>query len=574
MDIIEVRSYHFIIYLHSQVSLKLKGKYMELKESNNFIEDIINNDLKDGKYKNIITRFPPEPNGYLHIGHAKSIWINFGIKEKYAGNCNLRFDDTNPEKENIKYINSIKEDISWLGYKWDNECYASQYFNKLYLYAEKLIKKRKAYVCDLTANEIRNYRGTLNTPGKESPYRNRTIEENLDLFRKMRKGVFPDGFCCLRAKIDMGSPNINMRDPLIYRIIRGKHHTTGNQWYIYPLYDFAHPLSDSIEGITHSICTLEFEDHRPLYNWFLQELDILKPRPVQIEFARLNFTKTVMSKRLLSQLVEKKIVTGWDDPRMPTISGARRRGYPANSIRKLCALTGIAKANSVIEIEYLETCVRDELNKMAQRIMAVLNPLKIIIVNYDKEKENLIVENNLMHDNGRQRTINFSRELYIEREDFMENPPPKYHRLTIGRYVRLKYGYIIKCINAIKDTTGKIIELHCEYYPESKSGQDKSGIKCKCAIHWVDCKTAVEAEVKIYDHLLSESYKNKVNFLKLINPNSLIIIKGIKLEPIVLKLNRDVKYQFLRQGYFWQDYTSSNDNLIFNRIISLKKRIV
>ncbi|MFA6075331.1 MAG: glutamine--tRNA ligase/YqeY domain fusion protein [Negativicutes bacterium] len=539
--------------------------------SRNFIEEIIDRDLASGKRREIVTRFPPEPNGYLHIGHSKAITINFGLAEQYHGRCNLRFDDTNPTKEDMEYVDSIKEDIKWLGFEWANVFYASSYFGKLYDCAEELIKRGAAYVCDLTADEIKQSRGTLVEPGKDSPYRQRSVEENLGLFRRMRAGEFADGARCLRAKIDMASPNMNMRDPLVYRILRASHHQTGDEWCIYPLYDYAHPLSDAFEGITHSLCSLEFEAHRPLYDWFLAALDY-PVRPQQIEFARLNITRTIMSKRFLKRLVDEQHVLGWDDPRMPTICGIRRRGYPAAAVRDFCARIGVAKANSTVDMAYLEACVRENLNKTAWRAMAVLRPLKVVLTNYEEGVVELLAADNNTEDVAAgQRQIAFGRELYIEQEDFAENPPPKYHRLTPGGVVRLKHAYIIKCNEVIKNANGEISELRCEYYPESKSGQDKSGIKCKGVIHWVDANTAIDAKIRLFDYLLTERQDNeKVDFVELLNPNSMEVLEHCKVEASLAKVEQDSRYQFLRQGYFWADYDSRPGALVFNRIVNLK----
>jgi len=545
-----------------------------------FIQNIIDEDMKTNKYEGRVhTRFPPEPNGYLHIGHAKSICLNFGIAAANNGLCNLRFDDTNPSKEETEYVESIQTDVKWLGFSWDDRLfYASDYFEKMYQYALQLIKKGKAYVCDLTFQEMREYRGTLTEPGKESPYRNRSTEENLELFEKMRAGEFPDGSRVLRAKIDMASPNINMRDPVIYRIIRAAHHRTGENWCIYPMYDYAHPISDSIEGITHSICTLEFEDHRPLYNWLLDALEIYHPQ--QIEFARLNLNNTVMSKRLLRKLVEEGHVTGWDDPRMPTISGLRRRGYTAEAIRDFCERIGVAKSNSIVDIGLLEHCIREDLNVNAPRVMAVLRPVKIIIDNYpENEVEWLEAENNPQQPEMGSRKLPFSRELYIENDDFMENPPRKYFRLAPGQEVRLKHAYIIKCESILKDQkTGEIIELHCTYDPETKSGDDNSGRKVKGTIHWLSAQHAIPAEVRLYDYLLlddknddEEDSENAVNFISKLNPNSLIKLNSAMVEPDLAKAARGSRYQFLRQGYFCLDeIDSTENNLVFNRVVALR----
>lgn len=546
-----------------------------------FIQNIIDEDMKTNKYEGRVhTRFPPEPNGYLHIGHAKSICLNFGIAAANNGLCNLRFDDTNPSKEETEYVESIERDVKWLGFTWDDRLfYASDYFEKMYEYALQLIRKSKAYVCDLTPQEMREYRGTLTEPGKESPYRNRSVEENLELFDKMKAGEFPDGSRVLRAKIDMASPNINMRDPVIYRIIRASHHRTGEEWCIYPMYDYAHPISDSIEGITHSICTLEFEDHRPLYNWLLDALEIYHPQ--QIEFARLNLNNTVMSKRLLRKLVEEGHVTGWDDPRMPTISGLRRRGYTAEAIRDFCERIGVAKSNSIVDIGLLEHCIREDLNENAPRVMAVLRPLRVIIDNYpENQVEWLEAENNTQHLEMGSRKLPFSRELYIENDDFMENPPRKYFRLAPGQEVRLKHAYIIKCESIVKDEkTGEVIELHCTYDPETKSGDDNSGKKVKGTIHWLSAQHAIPAEVRLYDYLLLDDKKEEDeeetetadSFISKLNPDSLVRLASAVVEPSLATAERGSRYQFLRQGYFCLDeIDSTDDKLVFNRIVALR----
>ena len=538
----------------------------------NFIREIIDNDLKTNKYGGRVhTRFPPEPNGYLHIGHAKSICLNFGIAKDYNGLCNLRFDDTNPTKEESEYVESIKEDIRWLGFSWENrEYYASDYFEKLYEYAVQLIKKGKAYVCDLTADEIREYRGTLTQPGKESPYRNRTVEENLDLFQRMRNGEFPDGSRTLRAKIDMSSPNLNMRDPVMYRILHATHHRTGDKWCIYPMYDWAHGQSDSIEGITHSICTLEFEDHRPLYDWFIEQLEIHHPQ--QIEFARLNLSYTVMSKRRLLQLVEEGYVNGWDDPRMPTISGLRRRGYTPESIRYFAERIGVAKRENMIDVALLEDSLREDLNKRAKRVMAVLKPLKVIIDNYPDDKvEELEAINNPEDPAMGKRKIPFSKTLFIEQDDFREHPPKKYFRLFPGNEVRLRYAYIIKCNNVIKDDkTGAIKEIHCTYDPETRSGSSSSQRKVKGTIHWVSAQHAIDAEVRLYDRLFTIEDPSGDDWKNFINPNSLEVLQNCKLEPSLKSVNPLEKFQFERLGYFCVDYDSKKDHLIFNRTVPLR----
>lgn len=545
----------------------------------NFVQNIITQDLEDGKNGGKVhTRFPPEPNGYLHIGHAKSICLNFGLALANKGLCNLRFDDTNPSKEDVEYVDSIMNDVKWLGFTWDDRLfYASDYFEQLYQYAVGLIKAGKAYVCDLTADQIREYRGTLTEPGKESPYRNRSVEENLDLFARMRAGEFEDGSRVLRAKIDMASPNLNMRDPVLYRILRATHHRTGDKWCIYPMYDYAHPLSDALENITHSVCTLEFADHRPLYDWCIENVDYsgeAESRPRQIEFARLNLTYTVMSKRKLRELVESGYVDGWDDPRMPTISGLRRRGYTASSIRDFCERIGVAKRNSTVDIALLEHCIREELNANAIRVMTVLKPLKITLENYPEgQVEWLETDNNPENENMGTRKIPFSRELYIEQEDFMENPPKKYFRLTPGGEIRLKSAYIIKCERVIKDeATGEVTQLICSYDPDSKSGGPTSGRKIKGTSHWVSASHAVDVEVRLYENLFtSENPDEEENYKSVLNPNSIEILTGCKAEPALKELPADNKYQFLRQGYFCQDsMLSGPDKMVFNRIVSLR----
>jgi len=544
----------------------------------NFIEDIIEEDLKQGKNDGRVhTRFPPEPNGYLHIGHAKSICLNFGIAAKYGGLCNLRFDDTNPTKEDVEYVESIKEDVRWLGFDWDDRLfYASDYFEQLYEYAVELIKAGKAYVCDLSPDEIREYRGTLTEPGKDSPYRNRSVEENLDLFRRMRAGEFPDGSRVLRAKIDMASPNLNMRDPVLYRILRATHHRTGDKWCIYPTYDFAHPLSDALEGITHSICTLEFEDHRPLYDWLIDNVSV-PSRPRQIEFARLNLSYTVMSKRKLLELVKRGIVSGWDDPRMPTISGLRRRGYTPESIRTFCERIGVAKANSVVDIALLEHCVREDLNRRAQRVMAVLRPLRVVIDNYPKDKvEWLEAVNNPEDPSMGTRKVPFSRVLYIERDDFKEDPPPKFYRLAPGREVRLRYAYFIKCTGVVKDEkTGEVTELHCTYDPDTLGGSAPDGRRVKATLHWVSAAHALDAEVRLYDRLFTkEDPGAEEDFLACVNPDSLEVLTGCMVEPSLAGAAPGDRFQFERLGYFCVDPDSSRGvgerRLVFNRTVGLK----
>jgi glutaminyl-tRNA synthetase len=543
----------------------------------NFIRNIIAEDLKANKNDGRVhTRFPPEPNGYLHIGHAKSICLNFGLAAENNGLCNLRFDDTNPSKEDIEYIESIKEDVQWLGFDWDDRLYyASDYFDKLYDYAVQLIKAGKAYVCDLSAEEIREYRGTFNKPGKESPYRNRTVEENLDLFERMRAGEFEDGSRVLRAKIDMASPNLNMRDPIMYRILHAKHHRTGNNWCIYPTYDFTHGQSDSIEGITHSICTLEFEDHRPLYNWFIDELNIFHPQ--QIEFARLNLSHTIMSKRKLLELVEQELVTGWDDPRMPTISGLRRRGYTPESIRNFCERIGVAKRDSMIDMALLEHCIREDLNKNAPRVMSVLRPLRVVIDNYPEEQvEKLEAINNPEDHSMGTRKVPFSRVLYIEQEDFLEDPPKKFFRLAPGREVRLRYAYFIKCVDVVKDEqTGEVVELHCTYDPETKGGDSPDGRKVKATLHWVSAAHSLEAEVRLYEHLFVKANpgdeKDGSDFKDYLNPNSLTTLTSCCVEPSLAGALPGNRYQFERLGYFCVDTKDSYDGLlVFNRTVTLR----
>lgn len=540
----------------------------------NFIKDIIYEDLKEGRYNKVHTRFPPEPNGYLHVGHAKAICINFGIAKEYNGPCNLRFDDTNPIKEEQEYIDSIEEDIRWLGFDWeDREYFASDYFEKLYDYAIKLIKKGKAYVCDLSADEIRETRGTLTEPGKNSPYRNRSIEENLDLFERMRAGEFPDGSRTLRAKIDMSSGNINMRDPVMYRILRATHPRTGDKWCIYPTYDFTHGQSDSVEGITHSLCSIEFEDHRPLYDWFLDELEIHHPR--QIEFARLYLNYTILRKRKLIKLVDSGYVNGWDDPRMPTLSGLRRRGYTPESIRDFCERIGVAKSESVVDIAFLEHCLRDDLNKRAQRVMAVLRPLRVVIENYPEDKvEELDAINNPEDLSMGTRKIPFSRVLYIEQDDFREEPPKKFYRLSPGREVRLRYAYFIKCVNVIKDDKGNVVELRCTYDPETRGGDAPDGRKPKTTLHWVTTDHSIKAEVRLYDRLFTKENPEDVeegkDFTSNINPNSLEILTPCFVEPTLKSAKPGERFQFERLGYFCVDPDSSDSKLLFNRTVSLR----
>jgi glutaminyl-tRNA synthetase len=536
----------------------------------NFIEEIIEKDLAEGKYKSIITRFPPEPNGYLHMGHATSICLNFGLTKKFPGYTNLRFDDTNPVTEETEYVESIKEDIKWLGFEWKNELYASDYFDKLYEYAEKLITKGLAYVDDLSSEEIATLKGTPTEPGKESPCRNRSVEENLDLFRKMKAGEFPDGAKTLRAKIDMKHTNMLMRDPLLYRIKHAHHHRTGDKWCIYPMYDFAHGQSDSIENVTHSICTLEFVPHRELYDWLIEKLEIFPSH--QYEFARRNLSYTVMSKRKLLQLVTEKHVEGWDDPRMPTISGMRRRGYTPEGIREFCERVGIAKRENLIDLGLLEFCVREHLNKIALRRMVVFDPLKVVITNYGENAEMLIGEDNPEDENSATRELPFTRELLIERDDFMENPPKKYFRLFPGGMVRLKFAYIIRCDEAIKDEKGNVVELRCTYFPESKSGHDTSGINVKGTLHWVSATNNITAEVRLYDRLfqVENPASEEGDFKDYINPNSLETVSTVFAEPALKNAGMNDRFQFLRKGYFTLDNRDTYHRLVFNRTVTLK----
>ncbi|RKX75128.1 MAG: glutamine--tRNA ligase [Spirochaetes bacterium] len=545
--------------------------------TSDFIREIISRDVQEGKNDGrVVTRFPPEPNGYLHIGHAKSIVLNFGVAEDFGGRCHLRFDDTNPEKEEVEYIESIKEDVRWLGYDWGEHLYyASDYFDRLYEFAEELIIKGKAYVDNLSQEQIREYRGTLTEPGRESPFRNRTVEENLELFRKMRAGEFDEGECVLRAKIDMSSPNLNMRDPTIYRIKKVPHHRTGDKWCIYPMYDFTHCLSDSLEGITHSLCTLEFEDHRPLYDWFLDQLDV-PCHPQQIEFARLELTHTVLSKRKLMELVRGGYVTGWNDPRMPTLSGMRRRGFTPEAIRDFCKRIGVAKSKSIVDIALLEYCLREDLNRRAPRSMVVLEPLKVVIENYPEDKEEEVEsENNPEDPSMGTRKLPFSKVIYIEKDDFRENPPPKYYRLAPGREVRLKHAYYIKCTDVIKDEKGEVIELRCTYDPETRGGWSADGRKVKGTSHWVSARHAVDVEVRLYDHLFTRADPDDIedgeDFKANINPKSLKILKGCKAEPALENARSGEIFQFLRQGYFCVDSEDSKEGApVFNRTVSLK----
>lgn len=541
-----------------------------------FIREMIRKDNETGRFGGRVhTRFPPEPNGYLHIGHAKSIVLNFGIAEEFGGLCNLRFDDTNPEKEDIEYIESIKEDVRWLGYDWgDRLFHASDYFEQLYEYAIELIKKGKAYVDDLSPEELRQTRGTLTEPGIESPYRNRSVEENLDLFQRMRNGEFPEGSRTLRAKIDMKSPNLNMRDPVMYRIKYATHPHVGDKWCIYPMYDYTHCVSDSIEGITHSICTLEFEDHRPLYDWFLDELGIYHPQ--QIEFARLNLSYTVMSKRKLLQLVKEGHVAGWDDPRMPTISGLRRRGVPPEAIRLFCERIGVAKNESVVDIALLEFCIREVLNKTAPRVMGVLNPLKVTLINYPEDQvEMMECLNNPEDESMGTRLVPFCRELYIDRDDFREEPPPKYYRLAPGREVRLRYGYFIKCEEVIKDENGEVVELRCTYDPNTRGGFAPDGRKVKATIHWVSARHALDAEVRLYDRLFTVpnplGEDEEGDFLKFLNPNSLTVLTNCKVEPSLGEAKPGDRFQLEREGYFCLDSKDSRPgHIVLNRTVTLK----
>jgi glutaminyl-tRNA synthetase len=543
---------------------------MSEERSLNFLEEIIEEDLKNGKYKSIVTRFPPEPNGYLHIGHASSICLNFGLTQKYPGFTNLRFDDTNPVTEETEYVESIKEDVKWLGFEWKNERYASDYFDTLYEYALKLIDKNLAYVDDISAEEMAAMKGTPTEPGKDSPFRNRSIEENRDLFVRMKNGEFPDGLRTLRAKIDMAHINMLMRDPIIYRIKHAHHHRTGDKWCIYPMYDFAHGQSDSIEEITHSICTLEFVPHRELYDWLIEKLEIYPSH--QYEFARRNINYTVTSKRKLLQLVNEKHVTGWDDPRMPTISGLRRRGYTPESVREFCDRIGVAKRDNMVDVGVLEFCVREHLNKIALRRMVVFEPLKIVITNYTKDEEILQSENNPEDEQGGSREIPFSNEIYIERDDFMEVPPKKYFRLAPGQMVRLKSAYIIKCEEVVKDEAGNITEVRCTYVPESKSGEDTSGINVKGTLHWVSVRHAVKATVRLYDRLfrVEDPTDEAGDFKEYLNPDSLQELPVVYAEPSLKQAGLSERYQFIRKGYFVLDRDSANGHLVFNKTVGLK----
>lgn len=562
------------LFLHSQYNIMVENTdSVSEKKSLNFLEEIIENDLASGKHKSILTRFPPEPNGYLHIGHAKSICLNFGLAKKYGGKTNLRFDDTNPVKEDTEYVDSIMEDVRWLGFEWASVHYASDYFDQLYEWAVQLIKRGLAYVDDQSLEEIRKNRGTVQTPGTPSPWRDRSVEENLDLFERMKNGEFPDGSKVLRAKIDMAHSNMQMRDPIMYRILHAHHHRTGDKWNIYPMYDFAHGESDSIENITHSICTLEFDIHRPLYDWFIQQLGIFPSH--QYEFARLNINYTVMSKRKLLQLVKENYVSGWDDPRMPTICGFRRRGYTPESIRNFCEKIGVAKRDNVIDYSVLEFCLREHLNKVAPRMMAVLHPLKVVITNYPEgQTEMLTAINNPEDENAGTREIPFCRELYIDQDDFMENPPKKYFRLAPGQEVRLRYAYFITCQEVIKDANGNITEIHCTYDPASRGGNSPDGRKVKGTIHWVSANHAVDAEVRLFDRLFAveapEECEEGKTFLDNLNPNSLQVLQNCKMEPALANVKVLDKMQFERVGYFCVDKDSSPEHLVFNRACTLK----
>jgi glutaminyl-tRNA synthetase len=537
--------------------------------TSDFIRAAVREDLANGRFTYVRTRFPPEPNGYLHIGHAKAMGIDFEIAREFGGTCNLRFDDTNPTKEEQEYVDAIIEDVRWLGYHWDGLYFASDYFEQLYEFAVKLIKKGKAYVCDLSPEELREYRGTLTQPGRESPWRNRSMEENLDLFARMRAGEFPEGSRTLRAKIDMASGNLNLRDPVMYRIIRTPHHRTGGRWCIYPTYDFAHGQCDSIEGVTHSLCSLEYEDHRPLYEWFLRELEIFPSR--QIEFARLNLSYTVLSKRKLLRLIQEGHVRGWDDPRMPTLRGLRRRGYTPSAIRDFCARIGVAKADSIVDVAMLEHSLRDELNKTAPRVMAVLRPLRVIIENYPEgQTEWLEAINNPEDPSAGARLVPFSRELYIEQDDFMENPPPKFYRLAPGREVRLRYGYFIRCDELVKDAQGQVVALRCTYDPETRGGSAPDGRKVKATIHWVSATYALPIEARLYDHLFTRPDPDEAeDFLSVLNPHSLETVNAF-VEPSVADSPVGKHYQFERLGYFVVDPDSTPTRLVFNRSVTLK----
>ena len=550
------------------------GAAPEEARPSNFIRDIILRDIETGRYGGRVhTRFPPEPNGYLHIGHAKSICLNFGLAREFNGKCNLRFDDTNPCKEEVEYVEAIQQDVRWLGFEWDGLYYASDYFEQLYEWAKVLIRKGKAYVCDLSPEEVRQYRGTLTEPGKESPYRNRSVEENLELFERMRNGEFPDGSRTLRAKIDMASPNLNMRDPVMYRILHATHHRTGDKWCIYPTYDYAHGQSDSIEGITHSICTLEFEDHRPLYEWFLRELEIYAPQ--QIEFDRLNLTYTVLSKRRLLRLVEMGFVRGWDDPRMPTLSGMRRRGYTPEAIRTFCSRIGVSKTNGVVELGFLEHCLREDLNRRAPRVMAVLRPVKLVIENYPEgQVEQMEAVNNPEDPSAGTRPVPFSRELWIEQDDFRETPPKGYFRLYPGNEVRLRYGYVIKCTGCVKDEQGRVTEVRCTYDPATRGGNTPDGRRIKATIHWVSVPHAFDAEVRLYDNLFLKPDPDDTepgkDWTSNLNPNSLEVLEGCKMEPSLKSAKPGDRFQFERLGYFCVDPDTTAERMVFNRTVGLR----
>jgi len=547
---------------------------VESSTRSNFIRDVIVQDVKEGKHAGRVqTRFPPEPNGYLHIGHAKAIYLDFGLAAEFGGKCNLRFDDTNPSKEETEYVDSIMEDVRWLGFEWDGLFYASDYFGQLYEWAIQLIRAGKAYVCDLTADEIRDYRGTLTEPGRESPYRNRTVEENLDLFQRMKDGELPDGSRTLRARIDMSSPNLNLRDPVMYRILHTEHHRTGNQWCIYPMYDYAHGQSDSIENVTHSICTLEFENNRPLYNWFIEQLGIFPSR--QFEFDRLNLTYTILSKRKLLTLVQEGHVKGWDDPRMPTISGMRRRGYTPEALRNFCASLSVSKTNNTVQLSALEYFVREDLNKHASRVMAVLRPLRVVIDNYpDELVEEMEAINNPEDESMGTRKVPFSKVLYIEQDDFRENPPKGYFRLAPGREVRLRYGYLVTCNSVVKDAAGNIIEIHCTYDPATRGGTTPDGRKVKSTIHWVSADHAVDCEARLYETLFTKENPNETDegqeFTANLNQHSLEVVSGAKVEPSVRDAAAGTRYQFERLGYFCLDPDSTPAKLVFNRTIALR----
>lgn len=547
---------------------------MQPSKAANFIEQIIREDLESGRVKLVVTRFPPEPNGYLHIGHGKSICLNFGLAEQFGGQCNLRFDDTNPEKEETEYVESIMHDVQWLGFQWDNLRFASDYFHQFYEWALELIDSGKAYVDSQSADEIRETRGTLTSPGSPSPWRDRPVEENRALFEKMKRGEFEEGACVLRAKIAMDHPNLNMRDPVLYRILHRSHFRTGDKWCIYPMYDFAHGYEDAIEGVTHSICTLEFEDHRPLYEWFLDNVSV-PSKPRQFEFARLNITYTVMSKRLLLSLVREGIVSGWDDPRMPTLSGFRRRGYTPSAIRRFCAEIGVSKSNSLVDLEFLHYVIREELNSTSQRVMAVLDPLKVVIENYPEgHVEMLEAENNPEDSSAGVRQVPFSREIFIEREDFMENPPKKFFRLSPGSEVRLKHAYFITCREMVRDEAGGVTELRCVYDPESRGGESPDGRRVKGTLHWVSCEHSVPAEVRLYDRLftlrdMSEMEEGK-EYRDYLNPSSLMVLKNSRVEPSLAGAKPLERFQFLRQGYFCADRESTAERPVFNRTVTLK----